>query len=322
MEKIKEFVKENWIWIVGGILLATIILYLANRKQKKDILKNPGGAINKGKLVPTTETLDVASLKAKLDECNKKNANVRIGGGAVGPCGLLQDQYNAALKNTESSYGGKVKLNPISIKQTKTPTAVPLVAATKGWFDVADGNGFIMNYLVENPNLFTDRKVFNAKKDCDKPFGQWSGNFGAQSFVWMMSCSKVPIGSKVFGTILSDKVFEVEQVNIGGKIFNMPDSNYNMGDGKRYKRPLFMGNIVPKLIGSGGESSYSYNTRAVSKKPRMCKYPDGTPVPCDAMELSYGGGQFAGAFDKTNGLNVTDFAMGMEGTALLEDKNL
>jgi hypothetical protein len=40
------------------------------------------------------------------------------------------------------------------------------------------------------------------------------------------------------------------------------------------------------------------------------------------MELSYGGGQLAGAFDKTNGLNVTDFAMGMEGTALLEDKNL
>lgn len=170
MEKIKEFVKENWIWIVGGILLATIILYLANRKQKKDILKNPGGAINKGKLVPTTETLSLSALKAKLDECNKKNANARIGGGAVGPCGLLQDQYNAALKNTESSY--------------------------------------------------------------------------------------------------------------------------------------------------------SYNTRAVSKKPRMCKYPDGTPVPCDAMELSYGGGQFAGAFDKTNGLNVTDFAMGMEGTALLEDKNL
>lgn len=153
MEKIKEFVKENWIWIVGGILLTAVILYLANKRQKKEVLRNPEGAIKKGKLVPTAEKLDVSGIKIKLDECNKKYASVRLSGNAVSPCAILQDQYNAAMKQ-ESSYG---------------------------------------------------------------------------------------CGS---------------------------ESGY----------------------GCGQESSY--------------------------------GGQFAGAFDKTNGLNITDFAMGMEGTALLEDKNL
>ena len=106
MEKIKVFVKENWIWIVGGILLATIILYLANRKKKQEILRNPGKAIIKGNLVPGTENLTLDALKAKLDQCNKAYANVRLSSGVISPCGLLQDQYNAALKSasTESSY--------------------------------------------------------------------------------------------------------------------------------------------------------------------------------------------------------------------------
>ena len=106
MEKIKEFVKENFIWIVGGILLTTIILYLANKKKKQDILRNPGKAIIKGNLVPGTENLTLDALKIKLDECNKQYANVRLSSGVVGPCGLLQDQYNAALNSasTESSY--------------------------------------------------------------------------------------------------------------------------------------------------------------------------------------------------------------------------
>lgn len=109
MEKIKGFVKENWIWILGGILLTTIILYLANRKKKQEILRNPEKAIIRGSLAPTTENLGLEALKTKLDECNKKYSSVRLSAGAVRPCGLLQDQYSAALKSasTESSYNGQ-----------------------------------------------------------------------------------------------------------------------------------------------------------------------------------------------------------------------
>jgi hypothetical protein len=52
----------------------------------------------------------------------------------------------------------------------------------------------------------------------------------------------------------------------------------------------------------------------------------GTPHPCTNLraELSAlkGESKFTGPWTKTNGLNVMDYAMGLEGMSLLEDKKL
>jgi hypothetical protein len=79
---------------------------------------------------------------------------------------------------------------------------------------------------------------------------------------------------------------------------------------------------------SGSESNYRNQDPRLRPKPKppVCRYPNGqvcqcgSPSPCHQYTESNFNG--TGPFAKTNGLNVLDFGMGLDGMSLLEDKNL
>jgi len=100
-----EWIKKNWVWVVGGILLTAIILYLKAKSDKKELSKDAGRGIQKGKLTPQEEK-DMAELKKKLDECEEQAKTVRLAAGAPHPCVSLRDAYAVFTKKQESSYAG------------------------------------------------------------------------------------------------------------------------------------------------------------------------------------------------------------------------
>lgn len=63
------------------------------------------------------------------------------------------------------------------------------------------------------------------------------------------------------------------------------------------------------------------------EKSKTMRLIPGNPHPCATLrdmvaKASGNESNFNGAFSKTNGLNILDYGMGLEGMALLEDKNL
>lgn len=100
-----EWIKKNLVWVVGGILLTAIILYLKAKSDKKELSKDTGRGIQKGKLTPQEEK-DMGELKKKLDACEEQAKTVRLAAGAPHPCQSLRDAYAVFTKKQESSYAG------------------------------------------------------------------------------------------------------------------------------------------------------------------------------------------------------------------------
>jgi len=100
-----EWIKKNLVWVVGGILLTAIILYLKAKSDKKELSKDAGRGIQKGKLTPQEEK-DMAELKKKLDACEEQAKTIRLAAGAPHPCVSLRDAYAVFTKKQESSYAG------------------------------------------------------------------------------------------------------------------------------------------------------------------------------------------------------------------------
>ena len=100
-----EWIKKNLVWVVGGILLTAIILYLKAKSDKKELSKDAGRGIQKGKLTPQEEK-DMAELKKKLDACEEQSKSIRLAAGAPHPCVSLRDAYAVFTKKQESSYAG------------------------------------------------------------------------------------------------------------------------------------------------------------------------------------------------------------------------
>lgn len=98
----------------------------------------------------------------------------------------------------------------------------------------------------------------------------------------------------------------------------------------------------PNMSGRGSSPAGEAKTKAALQKEydacmestKNIRLMAGAPHPCaatkdmlDKAESGYfmqGGNDsnFAGPFTKTNGLNVQDFSMGLEGLSLLEDRNI
>ena len=100
-----EWIKKNLVWVVGGILLTAIILYLKAKSDKKELSKDAGRGIQKGKLTPQEEK-DMAELKKKLDACEEQAKTIKWAAGAPHPCVSLRDAYAVFTKKQESSYAG------------------------------------------------------------------------------------------------------------------------------------------------------------------------------------------------------------------------
>lgn len=104
-----EWIKKNWMTIAIVALVIAVVIYFV-RKNKKDntiVLKLPKipGLAGRG-VAPAGESS--AQVKAKLDECMKGVANVRIASNVAHPCAPLQDAYDKLAK-AESSYEGELK---------------------------------------------------------------------------------------------------------------------------------------------------------------------------------------------------------------------
>lgn len=117
MNTTMEWIKKNWIWItVALVVIAIIVGIITIRKKEKErelVIKLPKmpkmpGMAGRGS-APAGESS--ASVKAKLDECYKGLANVKLNPNVQHPCASLQDAYEAA-KKSESSYMGELK-NPL-----------------------------------------------------------------------------------------------------------------------------------------------------------------------------------------------------------------
>ncbi len=103
-----EWIKKNWIWVLGGVLLTAIILYLKNKSENKELLKDQARGISKGKITPKEEKLDIPKLKKELDACEESAKSIRLMAGAKHPCQNLRDVYANATKKSESSYNGNI----------------------------------------------------------------------------------------------------------------------------------------------------------------------------------------------------------------------
>lgn len=100
--KTMDWIKKNWIWIAIVLIVIAVIVGII-RKNKADntlVIKLPKfpKMAGRGSAGESSE-----QAKAKLDQCNKGLANVRLSSNMPHPCAALQDAFEKA-KMAESGY--------------------------------------------------------------------------------------------------------------------------------------------------------------------------------------------------------------------------
>ncbi len=100
-----EWIKKNWMYIIGGIVITAIIMYIKSSLETKKATSNVTEAIKRGKIKPIEESsLDKNEILKKLEECRKKSATIRVSSGSKHPCNSLEELYNKAKEKEESSF--------------------------------------------------------------------------------------------------------------------------------------------------------------------------------------------------------------------------